>query len=191
MDIFSGPSSGKGGNGRTNRKGNVMPITERNFHLEGNYAPVLEEVTVTELRVTGFLPEQLNGHFIRNGPNPRSGESPHWFLGDGMLHGIRACVDNEISFTWVDADFLEKHEVAPWMHMTVWVPPVGEYAGFSSSSIQRALDAGLSFRPLANTAKATMDYWNSLSEERRTQPRVGLPAEKETEVLAAWHSKQK
>lgn len=121
-----------------------------------------------------------------NGVGPRSPMT----IG-GMLHGIRACVDNEISFTWVDADFFEKHEVAPWMHMTVWVPPVGEYAGFSSSSIQRALDAGLSFRPLANTVKATMDYWNSLPEERRTQPRAGLPAEKETEVLAAWHSKQK
>ena len=74
--------------------------------------------------------------------------------------------------------------------MTVWVPPVGEYAGFSSSSIQRALDAGLSFRPLADTAKATVDYWNSLPEDRRAKPRAGLPAEKEAEVLAAWHAKK-
>lgn len=121
-----------------------------------------------------------------NGVGPRS---PMTIA--GMLHGIRACVDNEISFTWVDADFLEAHEVAPWMHMTVWVPPVGEYAGFASSSIQRALDAGLTFRPLAETVKTTMDYWSSLPEERRAQPRAGLPAEKENEVLAAWHSREK
>jgi len=121
-----------------------------------------------------------------NGVGPRSPMSIA-----GMLYGIRAAVDNEISFTWVKADFLEEHEVQPWMHMTVWVPPVGEYAGFSSSSIQRALDAGLNFRPLANTAKATMDYWNSLPEERRGKPRAGLPAEKEKEVLAAWHAKAK
>jgi 2'-hydroxyisoflavone reductase len=120
-----------------------------------------------------------------NGVGPRSPMS----IG-GMLHGIRAAVDNEISFTWVDADFLEKHEVAPWMHMTVWVPPVGEYAGFSTSSIQRALDAGLTFRPLADTAKATVDYWNSLPEDRRAQPRAGLPAERENEVLAAWHARE-
>jgi len=119
-----------------------------------------------------------------NGVGPRSPMSIA-----GMLYGIRAAVDNEISFTWVDAGFLEKHEVQPWMHMTVWVPPVGEYAGFSSSSIQRALDAGLTFRPLADTAKATMDYWNSLPEERRAKPRAGLTAEKETEVLAAWHAR--
>ncbi len=107
----------------------------------------------------------------------------------GMLYGIRATVDNEISFTWVDADFLEEHEVQPWMQMTVWVPPVGEYAGFSSSGIQRALDAGLTFRPLADTATATMDYWNSLPEDRRANPKAGLSAEKEKEVLAAWHAR--
>ena len=120
-----------------------------------------------------------------NGVGPRSPMSIA-----GMLHGIRAAVDNEISFTWVDAEFLEKHEVQPWMEMTVWVPPVGEYAGFSSSSIQRALDAGLSFRPLADTADATMDYWNSLPEERRATPRAGLSPEKEKKVLAAWHARE-
>jgi 2'-hydroxyisoflavone reductase len=119
-----------------------------------------------------------------NGTGPRSPMSIA-----GMLHGIRAAVDNEISFTWVDADFLEKHEVQPWLEMTVWVPPVGEYAGFSASSIQRALDAGLTFRPLADTAKATMDYWNSLPEERRAKPKAGLSAEKEKQVLAAWHAR--
>ena len=120
-----------------------------------------------------------------NGVGPRSPMSIA-----GMLYGIRAAVDNEISFTWVDAEFLEKHEVQPWMEMTVWVPPVGEYAGFSSSSIQRALDAGLSFRPLADTANATMDYWNSLPEERRAKPKAGLSAEKEKKVLAAWHARE-
>jgi len=119
-----------------------------------------------------------------NGTGPRSPMSVA-----GMLYGIRATVDNEISFTWVDADFLEKHDVQAWMHMTVWVPPVGEYAGFAASGIQRALDAGLTFRPLADTATATMAYWSSLPEDRRAEPRAGLPAEKEAEVLAAWHAR--
>ncbi|MDI2130839.1 carotenoid oxygenase family protein [Yinghuangia seranimata] len=58
-------------------------------HLSGNYAPVSEERTETELKVTGTLPAELTGTYVRNGPNPRSGESPHWFVGDGMLHGVR------------------------------------------------------------------------------------------------------
>jgi 2'-hydroxyisoflavone reductase len=122
---------------------------------------------------------------VYNGVGPRSPMSIA-----GLLHGIRATVDNDISFTWVDADFLEEHEVMPWMHMTVWVPPVGEYAGFSSSNIDRAIAAGLTFRPLADTAVATVEYWNSLSEERHEKRRAGCPPELEEKVLKAWHSRE-
>jgi carotenoid cleavage dioxygenase len=59
------------------------------FHLRGNYAPVCDEVTAFDLSVEGALPPELDGLFLRNGPNPRSGTSPHWFAGDGMLHGVR------------------------------------------------------------------------------------------------------
>jgi carotenoid cleavage dioxygenase len=60
--------------------------------LSGNYAPVTEEVTAFDLPVTGTIPEGLDGRYVRNGPNPRGVEDPathHWFLGDGMLHGVR------------------------------------------------------------------------------------------------------
>jgi carotenoid cleavage dioxygenase len=46
-------------------------------------------VSGTDLPVTGTIPSELAGRFIRNGPNPHTGSSPHWFMGDGMLHGIR------------------------------------------------------------------------------------------------------
>ena len=58
------------------------------FFLSGNFAPVTDEVTATDLPVTGALPRELTGRFVRNGPNPHSGASAHWFLGDGMLHGV-------------------------------------------------------------------------------------------------------
>ena len=106
-----------------------------------------------------------------------------------MLYGIRATTGGEVSFTWVDADFLKQHEVEEWGEMTVWVPPVGEYAGFSSASIARAKGAGLTFRPLATTAVDTLGYWSSLPEDRRAQPRAGLAPDKERAVLAAWHSR--
>jgi carotenoid cleavage dioxygenase-like enzyme len=62
-----------------------------NQYLEGNYAPVLEETTATSLEITGVIPKELSGRFIRNGPNPNdhpSGAKYHWFLGHGMLHGV-------------------------------------------------------------------------------------------------------
>jgi len=59
------------------------------FHLRGNYAPVQKEVTAFDLPVQGAIPPALRGRYVRNGPNPKSGVSPHWFTGDGMLHGVR------------------------------------------------------------------------------------------------------
>ncbi len=58
------------------------------FHLRGNYAPVLTEVTALDLPIEGAVPPELRGRYMRNGPNPRTGQSPHWFVGDGMLHGV-------------------------------------------------------------------------------------------------------
>ena len=59
------------------------------FHLRGNFAPVGDEATLGELRVEGALPPELNGMYVRTGPNPPSGSSPHWFFGAGMVHGVR------------------------------------------------------------------------------------------------------
>lgn len=63
-----------------------------NRYLTGIYAPVTTEETVTDLTVTGTLPASLDGRFVRNGPNPIGAVDPvtyHWFLGAGMVHGIR------------------------------------------------------------------------------------------------------
>ncbi len=59
------------------------------FHLRGNFAPVADEATLSDLRVEGAIPRELSGLYVRNGPNPKSGVSGHWFFGDGMLHGVR------------------------------------------------------------------------------------------------------
>lgn len=66
------------------------PTIEANvpFHLRGNYAPVPDEIEAFELAVEGALPPELNGFLLRNGPNPKTGSSPHWFFGDGMLHAV-------------------------------------------------------------------------------------------------------
>jgi len=63
-----------------------------NRYLTGNYAPVADEVTAFDLPVIGELPADLNGRYLRNGPNPITDVDPathHWFIGDGMVHGIR------------------------------------------------------------------------------------------------------
>jgi carotenoid cleavage dioxygenase len=69
-----------------------MSFLDASPYLDGNYEPVKTEITAVDLKVRGKIPEELNGRFLRNGPNPI--EQPdlathHWFLGDGMIHGIR------------------------------------------------------------------------------------------------------
>ena len=61
-----------------------------NPYLQGNFAPVEREQTLGELRVRGALPPEFSGVLLRTGPNPIGPipEKHHWFVGDGMLHGI-------------------------------------------------------------------------------------------------------
>ena len=87
--------------------------TTVNPYLQGNFAPVHEEVTATELPVSGHLPEALNGRYLRNGPNPVSMPEPatyHWFTGDGMVHGIRL---RDGRAEWYRNRWVRSAEVAP------------------------------------------------------------------------------
>lgn len=62
-----------------------------NPYLADNFAPVQTELNVDSLSVLGELPPELNGMFVRNGPNPQFPPIGryHWFDGDGMLHGVQ------------------------------------------------------------------------------------------------------
>lgn len=108
-----------------------------------------------------------------------------------MLYGIKAVTTAGAQFTWVPASFLEEQKVAPWSDLPVWIPPAGEYAGFGSRSIKRALDAGLTFRTLADTAATTLAFHEGRPAERQSKLRAGLTPEREKEVLAAWKARKK
>ncbi|KUH95979.1 carotenoid oxygenase family protein [Mycobacterium sp. IS-1556] len=58
------------------------------FFRRDNYAPVADELTEYDLPVHGAIPAELDGWYLRNGPNPRQA-TVHWFTGDGMIHGVR------------------------------------------------------------------------------------------------------
>ena len=106
-----------------------------------------------------------------------------------MLYGLRAIVSNDIRFTWIDQEFLEQNDITPWREMTAWMPSGGEFDGFGSFENKKAVSAGLSYRTLADTAQATLSWWNKLPDERKKQPKAGLDAQKEKIVLKSWHSR--
>lgn len=106
-----------------------------------------------------------------------------------MLESMRGGAEQPVSFTFVDADFLQAQGVRPWSDMPVWLPPRGERAGLTRVSIDRALARGLAFRPIETTARDTLRWFQTLPAERKAQLQAGLAPEREAEVLRAWHGR--
>ena len=105
-----------------------------------------------------------------------------------MLDACQPASGARAALTWVPWPFLEKEKVEPWGDMPVWIPAGGPESGMSQVSIARAVAAGLRFRPVAETARDTLTWWNGLPPERRAKPRAGLSREREKQVLAAWRA---
>ncbi|HSG49467.1 MAG TPA: NAD-dependent epimerase/dehydratase family protein [Longimicrobiales bacterium] len=105
-----------------------------------------------------------------------------------LLYGIRSVTSVEVSFTWVPVDLLREFQVGAWMEMPVWLYPSPEMAGFTTWDASKAMAAGLTFRPLADTARDTLEWWKSgpgLERELRT----GVAPEKEAAILEAYHAR--
>jgi 2'-hydroxyisoflavone reductase len=106
-----------------------------------------------------------------------------------MLYGIRAVTTAETTFTWVPLSFLQEMGVRPYSDMPVWMPPTPGREGFARFDLTPEVNAGLTFRPLAVTAKETLDFHFSRDPERQASLQAGMTAEREAEVLAAWHAR--
>lgn len=100
-----------------------------------------------------------------------------------MLHGIRAVTATPVSFTWVPEGFLREVGARPWADLPAWIP--GDALSFVD--VRRAVAAGLTFRPLAVTALDTLEWDLTRPAEERGERQAGMPRERETEILAAWH----
>ena len=105
-----------------------------------------------------------------------------------LIHGIKAVTTSEARFTWVDTDFLRAHDVQPYREMPVWMPARDGREGFGRFDISREVALGLTFRPLAVTARDTLDYYHAQPAERQERLRAGITAEREAEVLRLWHA---
>jgi 2'-hydroxyisoflavone reductase len=108
----------------------------------------------------------------------------------GLLEGIQGAVGSKGRLVWAPVDFLEQQKVSPWSDMPVWIPGTGDTAGFSRRKNARAMAAGLTFRPLAQTATDTLAWWKALPVERRAKLRAGIAPEREEQVLQAWKAKK-
>jgi len=102
-----------------------------------------------------------------------------------MLYGCRAVTSTPVQFTWVPETFLAEQKVAVWSELPAWAP--GEPLMFVD--VRRAVAAGLTFRPLADTARDTIEWDKARPAAERAKRAAGMTRAREAELLAAWKSR--
>ena len=128
-----------------------------------------------------------------------------------LLDACNQAAGNKATLTWVPADFLAAHEVAPWSEMPGWLPVSADTTGFGTRSNRRAVEAGLTLRPIVDTARDTLawvaspdlELWvantdpfgsaamltRSDDNKRKAIRGSGIARDKEAKVLAAWKAR--
>ena len=101
-----------------------------------------------------------------------------------LLYTGKGTLNHECDFTWVDDAFLEEHGVTSWQEMPCWTPA----RLWNRCRNDKAIAAGLRFRPIAETFR---DTWKWLEAERPADApwRAGMTPEREAELLRAWRSR--
>ena len=121
-----------------------------------------------------------SGTFNATGPGPERPVS----MGS-LLEACRIESSSDAALTWAGEEFLLAQGVTPWTELPLWVPENDpESAGFFSFSNHKAVAAGLTFRPLRDTVRATLLWLQERPEDRPW--RAGLTSEREQELLQAW-----
>ena len=102
---------------------------------------------------------------------------------EALLETCRAVTGADSTITWVSRDFLVEQEVGQWLELPLWIDSEDDEAAyFDRVTVDRALGAGLAFRPLRETVRDTLD-------EAETTDAAGLTPEREAGLLAEWHGR--
>ena len=93
-----------------------------------------------------------------------------------------------VQLTWAVDDFLLSEGVDPWIGLPLWMPESDPtQAGFYAFDVSKAQQSGLTYRPLSDTIRETLDW--ELSRPPHTW-RAGIPPQREAELLGKWHRNQ-
>jgi 2'-hydroxyisoflavone reductase len=98
---------------------------------------------------------------------------------EALLDTCREVAGNDAKFVWVDEEFLIEEEVGQWMELPMWLH---EDVGIHATDVSRAVEAGLTFSPLAETVRGTLEHAETTKE-------AGLDPSRETELIEAWKAR--
>jgi nucleoside-diphosphate-sugar epimerase len=115
---------------------------------------------------------------------PYNVTGPYHQMTMGQFLDITADTTNSTStLTWVPWDFLRANKVSPWTDLPMWVPPGSGMDGFVQVDISRAVNADLTFRPMAQTVQDSLAWYRTINDGPL---KAGLSAEREAELLKKW-----
>ena len=126
----------------------------------------------------GLIEKRASGVYNATGP-------AHELTFGAMLETCKQVSGSDARFQWAPVAFLSENKVEAWSDLPVWVPDTLEDAGFSRVNISKAIEAGLSFRSLEETARDTLAWAQTRPAEHEW--RAGLKAEREAELLGLLH----
>jgi 2'-hydroxyisoflavone reductase len=122
------------------------------------------------------------------GSPPMGAPSPDFPLTFGRLLDVcREISGSDARFTWLPEPFLVEEKVGPWMELPLWIPQEPDTLGFDAVSVERAVAAGLRFRPITETIRDTLSWAATLPLDRTR--RAGLDPAKEAEILRRWKAR--
>ncbi len=109
-----------------------------------------------------------------------------------LLEECRSVSHSDATFTWVSDEFLLEANLTPWGDLPLWIPVEtetgAERVGLQTVNCRKAIAAGLTFRPLAETIRATLD-WDA-TRPADVPRRAGINLEREQELLQRWHEQK-
>lgn len=151
--------------------------------VQGDPTDPIQFVDVRDLSefYVRLLEQSTTGIFNTEGPGSALDTA-------GLIHGIKAVTSTPSSFTWVDWDFLIDKGETPQDSLPFWQPPRGRYLNYGHMVNTRAIESGLTFRPLAVIAKDTLDWHRTRPSENQSALRVGMTREREAALLHQWRS---
>lgn len=126
-----------------------------------------------------MVESKANGTYNATGPETE-------LTMEAFLTTCKETIGNKVDLVWVEEKFLLGHEVNGWTDMPLWIPDSVNMPGFLTVNIQKAMDAGLTFRPLEDTIRDTLEWESSRSV---TEKKAGLDPDKEKAVLKDWNEK--
>ena len=126
---------------------------------------------------------EIKAHGIYN-----TSGAPETVTMQSLLNECRLVSQSDASFTWVNEDFLLKENVTAWGDMPLWLPEdaAPHLRGFMFINSDKAISAGLKYRPLENTLLDTLEWYRTARVNEKLT--AGIDSDREVNVLRKWHN---